>query len=163
MAYQPDDHDPGKARELDYLVKALGIDELYKRVNELDDKGDLPQAAEWNPTNNPMVQRTFHGEVGTLSSGPNEENVGRLDVVDPNHLLKIKALAEEQEAQAKEREERAEAERAYQDEVSKNSDAEKSKAEEKKTETKNEPPNKTDSNQGKVSTPASRSSTAAKK
>ena len=143
MVYQPDDHDPGKARELDYLVKALGIDELYKRVNELDSKGDLPKAAEWNPTNDPMVQRTFHGEVGTLSSGPNEENVGRLDVVDPDHLTKIRALAEVHEAQAKERAEAEEAEKADAEK-----DADKSKAEEKPE---------------KVSTPASRSSTAAAK
>lgn len=142
MVYQPDDHDPGKARELDYLVKALGIDELYKRVNELDSKGDLPKAAEWNPTNDPMVQRTFHGEVGTLSSGPNEENVGRLDVVDPDHLTKIRALAEVHEAQAKERAESEEAARADAEK-----DADESKAEEKPE---------------KVSTPASRSSTAKK-
>lgn len=131
MVYQPDDHDPGKARELDYLVKALGIDELYKRVNELDSKGDLPKAAEWNPTNDPMVQRTFHGEVGTLSSGPNEENVGRLDVVDPDHLTKIRALAEVHEAQAKERAEAEEAEKAEAKEADAEKDADKSKAEEK--------------------------------
>lgn len=155
MAYQPDDHDPGKARELDYLVKALGIDELYKRVNELDDKGDLPQAGEWNPTRDPMVQRTFHGEIGTLSSGPNEENVGRLDVVDPDHLTKIKALAEEHEAQAKEREEAAEAERAEQEKAAAESDADKSKAQEE-TKVEDKKPDT------KVSTPASRSSTAKK-
>lgn len=148
MAYQPDDHDPGKARELDYLVKALGIDELYKRVNELDSKGDLPKAAEWNPTNDPMVQRTFHGEVGSLSSGPNEENVGRLDVVDPDHLTKIRALAEVHEAQAKERAEAEEAERADKEKAASEKDADQSKVEEKEPE--------------KVSTPASRSSTAKK-
>lgn len=151
MVYQPDDHDPGKSRELAFLVEALGIDELYERVNALDNKGGLPKAGEWNPTNDPMVQRSFHGEVGTLSSGPNEENVGRLDVVDPDHLVKLKALAELQEQEAKERADREEAERAIREEANSSlKDAEESKAEDKKPEQK-------------VSTPASRTSTSAKK
>lgn len=146
MAYEPDNHAPTKSRELDFLVKALGIDELYKRVHKLDSLGDLPKAGAWNPTGNPMVQRTFQGEVGSLSSGPNEENVGRLDIIDPDHIKKIEALAEVHEAEAKERAEAEEAKRAEKDSEG-NQDADKSKSEEK-TE--------------KVSTPASRASTAKK-
>jgi regulator of protease activity HflC (stomatin/prohibitin superfamily) len=152
MAYEPDNHAPTKSRELDYLVKALGIDELYERLNKLDSLGDLPKSGSWNPTGNPMVQRNFHGEVGSLSSGPNEENVGRLDIIDPDHIKKIEALAEVHEAEAKERADAEEAKRAEQDSEG-NQDAEKSQ-DELKSEEKTETP-KTET---KVSTPASRAS-----
>lgn len=165
MAYEPDNHAPTKARELDYLVKALGIDELFKRVHELDDKGDLPKAADWNPTGDPMVQRNFYGEVGSLSSGPNEENVGRLDVIDPDHVRRLKALAEQQKADAElraEREEAEKAERAEAEEADSEQD-EKSKDEEKsqqKAETK--PETVETKPETKVSTPSSRTSASKK-
>lgn len=158
MAYEPDNHPTTKSRELDFLVKALGIDELYKRVNELDGNGDIPKAGDWNPTGNPMVAQTFQGQVGSLSSGPNEENQGRLDIIDPDHVTRIKALAEVHEAAAKERADAEEAERAEKD-SSGNQDVEEDQPEaeettEPKVETKPEV---------KVSTPASRTSAAAKK
>lgn len=103
MTYKPDDHSPSKSRELAFLVEALGIDELYKRVNDLDGKGDLPEAAPFNPTNDPMVKKDETYQVATLSGGPREENVGDLSVIDPDHVKKIKALAEIHQAEADER------------------------------------------------------------
>lgn len=112
MAYEPDSHSPAKARELAYLVEALGIDELYERVNALDSKGGLPEAGPWNPTDDPMVVKTHQGEVGTLSGGPREENVGDLSVIDPDHVKRIQALAEVHQAEADEREADAQSTRA---------------------------------------------------
>lgn len=116
MTYKPDDHSPSKARELAFLVEALGIDELYERVNELDGKGALPEAGPWNPTEDPMVVKTHQGEVGTLSGGPRSENVGDLSVIDPDHVKRIMALAEEHQAAADEREANAQSARASEQE-----------------------------------------------
>lgn len=149
MPYEPDNHHINKTRELDFLVHALGIDELYRRVHALDGEGDLPEAGEFNPTGDPMVQRTYQGELGSLSGGPREENEQDLSVIDPEHVAKIERLAEIHEAEAAERAEAAKEEKE---------DSDKDEKKEEKKEPDKEPAKESP----KVSTPASRSAAAKK-
>jgi hypothetical protein len=82
------------ADNLKFLYGALGLDELFRRLHVLDNKGEGPEDAPFNPTNNPMVQRNMEG-IGTLSGGPDEENTsGRLDVLEPERMERIRAEAE---------------------------------------------------------------------
>lgn len=94
------DHHHQIAGNLKFLFDALGIRELFERVNELDSLGGPPEDPEVNPTGNPMVQPNLEG-VGSLSGGPNEENTGTLDVLEPERMAQIKAAAEEAEAEQK--------------------------------------------------------------
>lgn len=87
---------------LRFLFNNLGIAELFERVDALDGKGAGPEPVEFNPTNNPMVQPNLEG-VGTLSGGPNHENVGTLDVLEPERMQKLR----DDEAKAKEEEKKA--------------------------------------------------------
>lgn len=107
MVYQRDNFDSSTQRNLDFLVKSLGIDEIYERLDELDGKGKLPEKAPFNPTNDPMVKPDDTYQEASLSSGPADWNVGDLSVVDPDHVERIKRLAEIHEAEKKAREEAA--------------------------------------------------------
>lgn len=83
------------ADNLKFLYEALGIDDLFRRLHTLDNKGEGPEDAPFNPTNNPMVQRNMEG-IGSLSGGPDEENTsGRLDILEPERMERIRAEAEE--------------------------------------------------------------------
>lgn len=88
------------AGNLKFLFEALGIKELFERVDALDGNGAAPEEPEFNPTNDPMVQPNLEG-VGTLSGGPNEENVGTLDVLEPERMAQIREAAEQREAEEK--------------------------------------------------------------
>jgi len=83
MAFEPSNHAQQQRSNLEYLFTALGIDELYERVNALDKKGGVPEKIEENPTGNPMVQKNYEG-VGSLSGGPVEENEVILEDVKPD-------------------------------------------------------------------------------
>lgn len=100
-----DNLDASQRRQVDWLVKVLGIEELFERVDALDGKGTIPEKSEFNPTNNPMVKEDETYQVASLSGGPNEWNQGDLSVVDPDHLTRINRLAEEEEARRVEAEE----------------------------------------------------------
>ncbi len=82
------------AGSLKFLFENLGIRELFERMDALDDKGGPPEDPEFNPTGDPMVQPNLEG-VGTLSGGPDRENVGTLDVLEPERMAQIKADAAE--------------------------------------------------------------------
>ena len=91
------------AGNLKFLFDALGIKELFERVDALDGNGGPPEDPKFNPTDNPMVQPNLEG-VGTLSGGPDRENVGTLDVLEPERMAKIEedaAKAEEAAAEEK--------------------------------------------------------------
>lgn len=113
-----DNLDASQRRQVDWLVKVLGIEELFERVDALDGKGKLPEKSEFNPTNDPMVKPDETYQVASLSGGPNEWNQGDLSVVDPDHVARINRLAEEQAARKAEAEEaEAEEEEVEEDEV----------------------------------------------
>jgi len=94
------DHHHQIGDNLKFLFENLGIRELFERLDALDGKGEGPVDPEFNPTNNPMVQPNLEG-VGTLSGGPNNENVGTLDVLEPERLARIKEEAEARVAEEK--------------------------------------------------------------
>lgn len=129
MVYQRDNFDSSTQRNLDFLVKALGLDEIYERLDDLDGKGALPEPAPFNPTNDPMVKPDDTYKEASLSSGPKEWNVGDLSVIDPDHIKKIERLAEIHEAEKKDREE------AAREDKDPRSDAEVEEDEEEKEET----------------------------
>lgn len=93
---------------LKFLFQNLGLEEVFKRLDDLDGKGGPPEDPEFNPTNDRMVQPNLEG-IGRLSGGPNEENEGTLDVVDPKGTARLLAdVAEAAEAaKAKEEEEKS--------------------------------------------------------
>jgi hypothetical protein len=101
MPVEFSDHHHQIAGNLKFLFEALGIRELFERVNELDSLGATPEEPEFNPTNDPMVQPNLEG-VGSLSGGPNSENTGTLDVLEPERMARIKEEAEAAEKAAAE-------------------------------------------------------------
>lgn len=100
MAYEPSNHAQQQRSNLDYLFHALGIDELYERVAELDGGEGGPKEVPENPTNNPMVQKNLEG-VGTLSGGPTEENEVILEDVKPEDEETDKDTKSEEKSEEK--------------------------------------------------------------
>lgn len=94
------DHHHQIGDNLKFLFVNLGLAEVFERLDALDGKGTGPKDPEPNPTKNPMVQPNLEG-VGTLSGGPPEENVGSLDVLEPERMQRIKDEAAAREAEEK--------------------------------------------------------------
>lgn len=89
MAFVPSNHSQQQRSNLEYLFHALGIDELYERLDALDAGGGKPEPVDENPTGDPMVQKNMEG-VGTLSGGPVEENVVELPVEEKKTTSRTK-------------------------------------------------------------------------
>lgn len=94
------DHHHQIGDNLKFLYENLGIKEIFERLDELDSRGTGPVDPVFNPTEDPMVQPNLEG-VGSLSGGPNEENVGTLDVLEPERMQAIKDDAEAAEKEKK--------------------------------------------------------------
>lgn len=72
---------------LEFFFEALGLRELFEKQG-LDSPAE---ELDFNPTDDPAVQKNFEG-VGTLSGGPVNENDGSLATTDAD---RINALLEE--------------------------------------------------------------------
>lgn len=77
---------------LEFLFEALGVRELFEKAGLDSPAVDL----DFNPTDDPAVQRNFEG-VGTLSGGPIEENDGSLATTDPDRFKSLTESDDEEE------------------------------------------------------------------